>query len=361
MTYSARMSILEGLSMAKVSPSFDIGQDVRELIAHSGINIEDLRGKRILITGGTGFFGVWMLSALIDIKSRLDGELEIFLLSRDPESFVNAFPASSFEEHASFIQGDVKDFHLTVRGITHIAHMATTSASETFAGEAQINKLEMLSLGTKNLLSQCDDSLESVLFTSSGVVYGASNEGPIDETVPTAVDAANPGSALGLGKLIAEYLVQHHAKAMDYKFTVARCFSFAGPYLPTNLHYAFGNFIQDALTGQKITVRGDGLDKRSFMYIGDSTAWLLRMLVQPMNRVYNVGSERSTKVLELAQMVSTLAGRGHDIEVLGDECEVGNFRRSCYIPSTLRARSDYPGLAEWTSLEETILRMTRKN
>jgi dTDP-glucose 4,6-dehydratase/UDP-glucose 4-epimerase len=340
---------------------FDIRQDVRELIANSGINIEDLRGKRVLITGGTGFFGVWMLSALIDIKSMLDGELEIFLLSRDPESFVKAFPASSFVDHVSFFQGDVKDFQLTVSGITHIAHMATTSAGETFAGEAQINKLEMLSLGTKNLLSQCDDSLESVLFTSSGVVYGAANDGPIDETVPTAVDSTNPGSALGLGKLIAEYLVQNNSKAMDYKFTVARCFSFAGPYLPTNLHYAFGNFIQDALTGRKITVRGDGLDKRSFMYIGDSTAWLLRMLVQPMNRVYNVGSERSTKVLELAQMVSTLAGRGHDIEVLGKECEVGNFRRSCYIPSTLRARSDYPGLAEWTSLEETILRMTRKN
>ena len=80
-----------------------------------------------------------------------------------------------------------------------------------------------------------------------------------------------------------------------------------------------------------------------------------------MNRVYNVGSERSTKVLDLAQMVSTLAGRGHDIEVLGKECEVGNFRRSCYIPSTLRARSDYPGLAEWTSLEETIVRMIQRN
>ena len=340
---------------------FDIRQDVRELIVRSGINIEDLRGKRILITGGTGFFGVWMLSALIDIKSMLDGELEIFLLSRDPESFVKAFPESSFEEHVSFIQGDVKDFHLNVSGITHIAHMATTSASETFAGEAQINKLEMLLLGTKNLLSQCDDSLESVLFTSSGVVYGAANDGPVDETVTTAVDSTNPGSALGIGKLIAEYLVQHNSMAMGYKFTVARCFSFAGPYLPTNLHYAFGNFIQDALTGRKITVRGDGLDKRSFMYIGDCTAWLLRMLMQPKNGVYNVGSERPITVLELAQMVSMLAGRGQDIEVLGNECEVGNFRRSCYIPSTLRARSDYPGLAEWTSLEETIVRMIRRN
>ena len=92
---------------------FDIRQDVRELIARSGINIEDLRGKRVLITGGTGFFGVWMLSALIDIKSMLDGELEIFLLSRDPESFVKAFPASSFVDHVRFFQGDVKDFQLT--------------------------------------------------------------------------------------------------------------------------------------------------------------------------------------------------------------------------------------------------------
>jgi nucleoside-diphosphate-sugar epimerase len=135
------------------------------------------------------------------------------------------------DKQVTFIQGDIKNFVLTTTGITHVAHMATTNASETFAGEPQINKLEMLALGTKNLLYQCDDALESVLFTSSGVVYGAQTVGPICETAPSMIDPTDPGSALGLGKLVAEYLVKHYSKTLDYKFTVARCFSFAGPLL----------------------------------------------------------------------------------------------------------------------------------
>jgi len=347
--------------MAQALRRFDIGQDVRELIVRSGIDVENLRGKRVLVTGGTGFFGVWFLSALVSIKSQLDGDLEIFSLSRNPEKFFDNFPYRYLDKQVTFIQGDIKNFVLTTTGITHVAHMATTNASETFAGEPQINKLEMLALGTKNLLYQCDDALESVLFTSSGVVYGAQTVGPICETAPSMIDPTDPGSALGLGKLVAEYLVKHYSKTLDYKFTVARCFSFAGPFLPTDLHYAFGNFIQDALTSQNITVRGDGQDQRSFMYAGDCIAWLLRMLVQPRNQVYNVGSERAITILELASKVAMLTESVGGVEVLGNGYEAGNFRRTCYIPSTARARSDYPGLTEWTSVEETILKMIERN
>ena len=59
--------------------------------------------------------------------------------------------------------------------------MATTNANETFRGHDQLDKIEMLYEGTKNILSQCGYSLEKVLFTSSGVAYGVNNNNKICE------------------------------------------------------------------------------------------------------------------------------------------------------------------------------------
>ena len=65
--------------------NYDISQDVELLIRRCGVNIEVFRGKTVLITGGTGFFGVWMLCSLISIRRELGGDLRLVVLSRAPE------------------------------------------------------------------------------------------------------------------------------------------------------------------------------------------------------------------------------------------------------------------------------------
>ena len=70
--------------------------DIDQIIDRSGIDIFLLEGKSILVTGGTGFFGTWLLSALVEIKHRLHGSLELTVLSRNPERFalMNQVPLS---------------------------------------------------------------------------------------------------------------------------------------------------------------------------------------------------------------------------------------------------------------------------
>ena len=337
--------------------SYDLSADVDLLLSRCGVDLEIFRGKTIFITGGTGFFGVWMLSALATIKKRLDGDMRIVALSRDPQKFLAKHPLPDLAFGVEFINGDVKDFLLGDVRPDYLIHMATTNAEETFAGEDQLKKLETLYLGTKNVLEQCGPTLEKVLFTSSGVAYGNSKGGLFSETDGTAPDTRDTGSALAIGKITAEYLVAYYANRFGYRYSVARCFAFAGQYLPLDLHYAFGNFIMDALEGRDIVVRGDGLDQRSYLYVGDAVAWLLRLLVEPANDVYNVGSEAPISIGGLARRVATRANGTPGVAMLSGQQDTGNFRRMSYIPSTRKIRQAYPSLSEWTTLDQVIDRM----
>lgn len=338
--------------------NYDISQDVESSIRRSGIDLEGFRGKTVLVTGGTGFFGVWMISALLSIKRRLGGQLHLIVLSRTPEKFLQTYADQHFETLVEFVRGDVRDFKLDrAQRVTHLVHMATTNADETFAGEDQLKKLEMLYVGTRNVLEQCGKFLESTLFTSSGVAYGVNRNALISESDYTAPDTMGLGSALGLGKLVAEYLIAYYAAEFCYSYSIARCFAFGGQYLPLNIHYAFGNFISDALEGKDIIIKGDGHDVRSYMYIGDATAWLLRLLMEPANQIYNVGSSRAVSIEGLAREIASQAKVKINVKIQGHRSEVGNFRRSSYVPSTDKITEAYPGLAEWTPLEETIAKM----
>lgn len=340
--------------MKQTHYKYDIKKDVEMAISRSGVDIEMLRGKRILVTGGTGFFGVWLLSSLLEIKNKLGGELSVLALSRSPERFLEAHWDRGFSEHITFLLGDVKTFSLNDRSITHLIHMAATNAAETFAGEDQLNKLDMLYKGTRNVLEQCGTSLESVLFTSSGVAYGVNHDESLREDSFSCPNTTDEGSALGLGKLVAEYLIAYYAKKFGFSYVIARCFAFAGPYLPLDLHYAFGNFVRNAMNGECIHVKGDGQDLRSYLYIGDAIAWLLRLLVCPRNGIYNVGSGQPITIAELASRIAAQSTKNLDVVIDGEANATGNFRRMSYVPSTEKILSDYRGLEEWTSVEEII-------
>lgn len=337
---------------------YDISRDVEQSIQYSGVDIEVFRGKTVFVTGGTGFFGVWLLSVLLSIRKKLGGDLRLMALSRNPEKFILAHPHHGFGSQVEFVRGDVKNFRFTgCTEITHLIHMAATNATETFAGEDQLNKLDMLYMGTRNVLDQCSESLESVLFTSSGVAYGVNRNSVISENDYTGPDTTEIGSALGIGKLAAEYLVAYYASRFGYTYAIARCFAFAGQYLPLNLHYAFGNFIHNAVCGQDIVIRSDGQDFRSYLYIGDAMAWILRLLAEPNNQIYNVGSEHAISIEALARKIAQKSSYPINVFIQGVHSEVGNFRRNSYIPDTRKITTTHHGLIERTSLDEIIYKM----
>jgi nucleoside-diphosphate-sugar epimerase len=134
--------------------------------------------------------------------------------------------------------------------------------------------------------------------------------------------------------------------------SIARCFSFVGAYLPLNIHYAIGNFIQNALFEDAITVRGDGTPLRSYLFAGDLVNWLITQLLHGQTRqIYNVGSDRMVGLGDLAHLVRDVIAPNKPVNILGHST---GGPRSCYVPNVDKAKRDM-GLEIWTSLDQAVI------
>ncbi len=322
-----------------------------------------LRGGSFFVTGGTGFFGQWILETLRRANQRHQLGLRVCVLTRDPQGFERKAPALFADPSMHFVAGDVKDFTFPQSEFSHVIHAATTSAHETFGGEGPLAKFDTLVVGTRRVLdfaAVC--GVTNLLFTSSGVVYHhptVTEDGefePVSESCLMAPPTCDPNTALGQAKRVAEFLCATYAQKHEWHLGVARCFSFVGPYLPLDIHYAIGNFIDQALRAEQITVKGDGKALRSYLYAGDLVVWLLTLLTGGQSGLaYNVGSDRSLSIAELAVMVGNLVSPGKHVEILGTPWRtIGNPVRNVYVPDITLAKQ--LGLDVWTDLATAIQR-----
>ncbi|OQW92081.1 MAG: hypothetical protein BWK78_02760 [Thiotrichaceae bacterium IS1] len=319
---------------------------------------EKLRGENLFITGGTGLFGHWFLENLVEANQFGNLDIRATVLTRNPIAFQQKAPELLLNTGIQLHSGDITNFEFPKGEYSQILHLATTSAIESFQGEEQLRKFHTLVNGTERVLQfagYC--GVKKVLFTSSGVAYGILPEGMqlISEDYCGAPDTTQPNSALGQAKRTAEYLCAYYADKYDFDYTIARCFSFVGPRLPLNLHYAIGNFIRDALWADAITVKGDGTPVRSFLYMADLVVWLLTLLVKGQSsRIYNVGSDQPITIRDLAYLIREILCQDKPVQILGDTTHnIGHFARNWYVPNIHRARTELQ-LEVWTSLDEAI-------
>lgn len=348
------MKHLEGTSMTLPRFDYDISGDVKVIHDRLGPALASLQNKKILITGGTGFFGRWLLQILCSLVRDENYQIDIYVLSRNPDRFIKEHATFPFQQFVTFIVGDVTDFKLPDIEIDYLIHMATTAAEETFAGEDQLKKLDLLYRGTRNTLENAvAKGVKKVLFTSSGVVYGPSQGKYFSEDMLQAPQTILETSALGEGKRLAEYLVAYYAQKSGYCYSIARCFSFFGPFLPLGIHYAIGNFVRDALGGDEIIVKGSGQELRSYLYIADAWVWLLKMLIEADNQIYNVGSSNALSIENLANEVRQVLCPQKAVRILGLHHDIGNFSRNVYVPNNDKICKKLQ-VSEWTSLAEGI-------
>ena len=299
--------------------------------------------RRIFITGGTGFFGKSMLDYRLRHPDWKWAKAEWDILSRSPERFVAEYPRLANQAGVSFVGGDVRDFAFPQGPFDAIIHAATSAVTT-------LSDAEMTSVILDGVRHVADFAraidCKKILFTSSGAVYGP-RISPASED-----DTCNPVTAYGKGKLAAEQMLVD--SGLDVK--IARCFAFVGPHLNRRIHYAIGNFIQDCLDGNTITINGDGTPLRSYLYADDLVEWLFAVQERgEMGRPYNVGSDEGLSIRALAEKVRAVLGTQNEIKVVG-RSSGGN--PSVYVPVVNRARQEL-GLSVGVSLEQAILR-TRK-
>jgi len=323
-------------------------------VAHLGPLWEELRGARLLITGGTGFFGAWLLESLCRAEDAFGLGLGAWVLSRDPEGYGGRMPHVAGHPAITLIQGDVRDFELPSVPFTHVVHAATSTDAALHA-DRPWEVLDTILGGTRHLLESLNPGgLRRLLMVSSGAVYGEqpSDLGGVPETHSGGPDPLEPSSAYAEGKRAAELLCAQWSRRTSVPVTYARGFAFVGPHLPLDAHFAIGNFLRDALNGQPIVVQGDGTPMRSYLYGSDLAVWLWTILLRGRpGAAYNVGSDEAVSIAELAREIATLAGV--PVEIRGTPTPGMHPKR--YVPSIDRARSEL-GLEVTVPRREAICR-----
>ena len=317
---------------------------------------EQLRAARIFITGGTGFYGTWLLESLVQVESRYGIGVEIVVLSRNPKRFLESHNCFQKTPFLKFIEGDVRTFPFPDGQFSHVIH-AATEASEKLNKENPLLMIDTIVEGTRRALDFAVHSgARHFLHTSSGAVYGdlPASLGPVPEDYRGGPDISQPKWAYGEGKRLAELLCCIYGEQYGFSVKNARCFATIGPGLPLNTHFAMGNFIADAIAGRDIVIRGDGSPIRSYIDVADLTAWLLHILVfGKAGQAYNVGSEEGYSLADIARIVAEVLNPSLEIKVLGQA--IPQQLASVYVPSTRKVRESL-GVSHSFSLKESIRR-----
>jgi len=348
------MSPMNHLLMRIIMIKYDIESDLNFIFNKCKNEFNLLSNKSLLITGGTGFFGKWFLELFFYTNKNYNTNILTTLITRDKKKFFLENPHQKNNKLLKIIEADILD----VKNINHkfdfLLHMAATSATETFNGETDANKTSTLFNGAKNIMEiAIASNIPKILFTSSGVVYGSSSKDMKDEDDVGHSLGLEKRNGLAKGKMLAEDIISNLSLENNINFKIARCFSFVGPYLPLNIHYAIGNFINDATFKDEILINGNGSPYRSYLYISDTLIWLIKLLVGNEEGVFNVGSERRIKIVELANMVRVIVAPSKKVIIQEKEMYEGNFKRDVYLPNTAKIRESL-GVKEWTSLEDAI-------
>lgn len=185
-----------------------LSADLDHILEHTRELWDDLRGERIFITGGTGFFGCWLLESLLWANDRLHLDCRATVLSRSPELFRAKAPHLAEHENVSLLQGDVRTFDFPAGTFSHVIHAATytyphsTPSDSLFLYQANVQ-------GTQHTLDFATRShAQKFLFTSSGAVYGKqpSEMTHIAEDYPGAPATTDLRSVYGQSKRASEFL-----------------------------------------------------------------------------------------------------------------------------------------------------------
>lgn len=304
-----------------VVPENDLG----EIIDYADESLRSLDGAKILILGGTGFVGKWLLSTLDFAKRALNVRCELHVVTRFSQKAKEELGFSDIE----LIEHDLSRSVLKLPNADYYIHAATPSVPSRGSGNPRQVANATLN-GTLSIFGAVSESknTKGILYLSSGAVYGQQSA---DQYLQPEKSVKWPNSTLnsyGCTKLLSEIMFSQVQLETGVPISAPRLFAFFGPHISLNDHFAIGNFLRDARAGGPIRILGNPKTIRSFMYPTDLVINLLQLLVFPENRPINIGSAVPRTLLTVAEEMSSMFGE-LPIELLGS-----NLQASRYAPET---------------------------
>lgn len=329
-------------------PTDDLGEAVRQMPAW-----DRFRGKRIFITGASGFMGRWLLESLCRANDQFALGVRIRVLLRRPEEWAASMPHMGGAP-VEVIRGDVRDFAWDGAPIDWVVHGAAPVRSAALRAPA-LDVFDQIVSGTRRVLEVAEQAgATRFLLLSSGAVYGNEPMHPSGfcEDDSTGPDPLRADNVYGAGKRAAETLCALFAQRGQLEPVIARCFAFVGPLLPLEDRFAIGNFLSAASRGTSPCITGIGLNVRSYLYTTEMAAWLWALLaLGTPGRAYNVGSPKPITLRDAAAVVAAAANLAPALS----SASPGDAAATRYFPDVTRIAKEL-GLMQRVELTEAVRR-----
>lgn len=257
----------------------------------------------LLVAGGAGFIGSHLCEALL---RRGDNVICLDNLLTGKSSNVSDLEDLSTELGVKFcfLKYDVSEFkvHPALRvPIDAVIHLASPASPKDYL-KYPLETLKANSLGTLNLLEIAKEKGSKFLLASTSEVYGDPLEHPQKESYLGNVNPVGPRSVYDESKRFAEALTMSYARE-GLKVSIARIFNTYGEGMKSDDGRAIPNFIAQALSGDDLTIYGNGSQTRSFCYVDDMVQGLLKLLDSHETGPVNLGNPEEVSIKNLAELV----------------------------------------------------------
>ncbi len=260
-----------------------------------------------VVAGGAGFIGYTFVSRLLN-----EGFHVIIVDNLATGTHRNVDDLLK-TDYCEFVEHDICE-PLAISGpVDYVVNLACPASPVDFS-RIPVEIMRACSEGTYNLLELALHKRADFLQASTSEIYGDPEVHPQHEDYTGNVNIAGPRAVYDEGKRYAETLIHTYHREFDMPVHIARIFNTYGPRMRPDDGRVVSNFCVQALTGQPLTVYGDGEQTRSFCYVDDLVEGLFRLMTSELAGPFNMGNSVETSVKELADKVIGLSGSSSEVE-----------------------------------------------
>lgn len=352
-----------------------IERDLEHICGNLTAEFASMSGKSLLITGGAGFLGHYLVQSVLHWNGKAHGKRPIDLTVYD--NFVRGVPAwlekLQGDGNLTLVRHDVTDpLPPDMRYFQYIIHAACI-ASPTYYRKVPIQTMDANVNGLRYFLEYCREQkekgsgVEGFLFYSTSEIYGD----PTPENIPTPeayrgnVSCTGPRACYDESKRYGETLCVNFAQQHDLPVKVARPFNNYGPGLKITDRRVLPDFARDVLSGKDIVMLSDGAPTRTFCYVADAIVGYYKILVKGRKgEAYNIGVEEpEISVADLAERIVRLSAelfgyKGKVVRQVSRDKDylVDNPNRRCPVITKARKEIGYnPSIAIDEGLRRSLL------
>ena len=261
----------------------------------------------ILITGGAGFIGSHLIDRFISKKYNI---IVIDNLLTGTKKNLDPFLKN---ENFTFLNLDVQNHIEISQDLDYVLHLASAASPKAYT-QHPINTLKAGSIGTINTLGLAKAKNAKYLLTSTSEVYGDPQISPQPETYWGNVNPNGVRSMYDEAKRFAEAAVASYNRIYNLDTRIVRLFNTYGPKMKINDGRVVTNFISQAISGEDITIYGNGDQTRSFCYVEDTVSGIIKAMESDSSEVFNIGNPNEITILHLAEKVISLTNSKSQIK-----------------------------------------------